>query len=167
MLQHLLSRIKVRLALIRVFPLILFVEACVKTIFESGRKFPWPRPDRCPCCQGRIWAHGFATAYFDDYPEPLWIRRYRCVDCRTVFRTRPSGYWSRFQAAIATIREHIAHRLTERRWKPDLPRSRQRHWLDGLRKQILTHFGAGFSNDPLQAFDSLMARGVCAASRAI
>ena len=147
--------------------MILFVEVCVKTLFEMGRKFPWPRPERCPKCGGRIWAHGFASAYFDDYSAPLWIRRYRCADCRAVFRTRPSGYWSRFQASIATIRDHIAHRFTRCRWKPDLPRSRQRHWLNALLKQIGARFGTDSSVDPLEAFDSMSAQGICATTRAI
>jgi hypothetical protein len=80
---------------------------------------------------------------------------------------RPSGYWSRFQASIATIRDRIAHRLAKRRWKPDLPRSRQRHWLSGLIKQIRARLGINWNEDPLNAFDDFCIQNIAAVSRAI
>ena len=151
-------------------PLILFVDVCVKTVFELGKNFPWPKPQRCLRCGGRIWGHGYTEACFDGFDVPLLLRRYRCPDCRAIYRLRPGGYWSRFQASIGTIREHLSHRLFHQRWKPDLPRSRQRHWLKGLKKQIRFHLGPGWSlrpGDLLEAFDKLTARGIIPVSRAI
>ena len=147
--------------------MILIVDACVKKIFRLGRSFPWPRPQNCPRCGGRIWGHGFTGSYFDGFNEPLWLKRYRCPDCRAIIKLRPKGYWPRFQATIDTIRRSISHRLTHHKWLPDLPRSRQWHWLRGLRRQVFFHFGAGWSGDLLDAFDELSRRGMIAASRAL
>lgn len=148
-------------------PLILFVEVCVKRVFEMGKGFPWSKPQGCPRCGGKLWGHGFCPAYFDGFQQPVWLRRYRCAVCKVVLRLRPAGYWSRFQAPIATIRESLSRRLLQGRWTPQLPRSRQRHWLKGLIKQIRFHFGWSWRGDPLVAFDALVARLIPACSRSI
>jgi DNA-directed RNA polymerase subunit RPC12/RpoP len=147
--------------------LILFVEACVKKIFHLGENFPWPRLKQCPRCGGRLWGHGFVAAYFDGFDEPIRLRRYRCPDCRMVIRTRPKDYWPRFQASIASIRKSLSDRLTRLRWRPDLPRSRQRHWLTGLIRQVRFHLGAAWSGSLVGAFDGLVALGICPVSRSI
>jgi hypothetical protein len=148
-------------------PLIIFVKVSVKKVFAQGRDFRWPRPDRCPRCGGRIWGHGFVPAYFDGIDQVLWVRRYRCPDCRTVFRLRPDGYWKRFQASIAAIRERLAHRLNHSKWIPDLPRSRQRHWLRALRRKVCACLGQGWCDRLLEGFDSLILRGEIPVSRSI
>ena len=146
--------------------IVLLVEACVKKILELGRSFPWPRPDRCPRCGSvRIWGHGFVSAYFDEVPEAVWLRRYRCPDCRAVIRLRPRGYWIRFQASVETIRHSLSLKLGQGRWDPGLPRSRQRHWLKGLLRQIRLHLGISWPGEPLEAFAWLSGRGLAAASR--
>ena len=77
--------------------LILFVDLCVKRLVELGRKYQWQRPERCPKCQGvRVWGHGYVTAYFDEAgSQGVFLKRYRCGECRVVIRLRPSGYWRR------------------------------------------------------------------------
>jgi hypothetical protein len=84
-----------------------------------------------------------------------------------VFKVRPAGYWPRFQASIADIRQSLAHRLTHRRWPEGRSRSRQRHWLNGLKKQILARLGVGWAGDLLEAFDRLCQEGIRAVSRAV
>jgi len=147
--------------------LILFIDACVKKIFHLGKRFPWPRPKSCLRCGGRIWGHGYSAGYFDGYNDPLWLKRYRCPDCGGIIKLKPKGYWPRFQAKITTIRRSVSHRLTFHKWLPDLPRSRQGHWLRGLKRQVFFHLGADFSGDLIKAFDDLWCRGVIAASRSI
>ena len=85
--------------------LVIFVQLAVKQLFEVGRDFLWPKPERCPRCGGRIWGHGFVPAYFDGYDQPLWLKRYQCPDCGCVIRMRPRDYFQRFQASIYTIRD--------------------------------------------------------------
>jgi hypothetical protein len=148
-------------------PLIQFVELCVKRLFELGKKYPWPEPKGCPRCGGGLWGHGYCAAYFDGFHEPLWLKRYRCPGCGAVIRMRPQGYWSRFQATVATIRESLSRRVLHGRWLPWLARSRQRHWWQGLRTQVAFHLGPGWTGDWLCAFDWLDAKGVIAASRSI
>jgi hypothetical protein len=148
-------------------PLIHFAEVCVKRLFELGKEFPWSKPEGCPRCGGGLWGHGYCTAYFDGFQEPLWLKKYRCPGCRAVIRMRPQGYWSRFQASIETIRESLARRLSEKRWLPELPRPRQRHWLKGLIKQARFHLGSRFKGTWLEAFDALRARGITSVSRSI
>ncbi|CAO0820988.1 hypothetical protein DFAR_2050005 [Desulfarculales bacterium] len=95
-----------------------------------GRRFPWPRPKRCPRFGStRLWGHGFVPAYFDETPKAIWLRRLRCPDCRTVIRLRPRGYWDRLQTSVKTIRQSLSNKLARSRCDPGLPRSRQRHWL--------------------------------------
>jgi hypothetical protein len=120
----------------------------------------------CPRCGSvRLWGHGFVAAYFDDVPEAVLLKRYRCPACRAVIRLRPQGYWSRFQASVAAIRQSLSLKFGRGRWDPGLPRSRQRHWLKGLLRQVGLHLGSSWSGDLLWAFDWLSGRGLAAASR--
>lgn len=148
-------------------PLILLVDVCVKRVFDLGRRFPWPKPKGCPRCRGRIWGHGFVAAYFDGFDEPLWLRRYRCRDCRRVFRLRPKAYWSRFQAPISIIRKSIAQRLQTGRWPRDLSRSRQGHWLRALIRRVLAFLGYQWKGRWLQGFDRLCEMGRVPVCRSI
>lgn len=133
---------------------------------ELERSFPWPRPARCPRCGSvRLWGHGFVPAYFDEVPELVWLKRYRCPACRAVIRLRPQGYWRRFQASVEAIRHSLSRKLGHGRWDPGLPRSRQRHWLKGLLRQVGMHLGSSWSGDLLWAFDWLSGRGLAATSR--
>jgi hypothetical protein len=151
----------------RTYPLVLFVAVSVKSVFEQGREFSWPRPTRCPRCGGRIWGHGFVAAYFDGFDECLWLRRYRCRDCRSVFRLRPFGYFSRFQAPTSVIRFRIFHRLKTGRWPPGLSRCRQGHWLRALVRRVLVYLGHQWQGRLLEGFDRLCEMGQVAVSRSI
>jgi hypothetical protein len=115
----------------------------------------------------RIWGHGYVAAYFDGFSEALFLRRYRCPDCGCVYRLRPAGYFRRFQATAACIRASISRRLLQGRWNPGLPRSRQRHWLAGLVRQVRFHLGPSWQGDLPAAFDLLAGQGVAAVSRSI
>jgi hypothetical protein len=147
--------------------LILFVEAAVKHILELGRKFPRAKPEQCPRCGGRLWGHGFANRYLDDCDQALLVRRYRCPDCRLVLTTRPADYLSRFQAAIADIRDSLTHRFRHRRWRPNRSRSRQRHWIKGLLARISCHLGGSWTGYPMDAFETFLAQGLSPVGRSI
>lgn len=147
--------------------LILFVEVCVKRVFQLGRGFPWPRPQRCPRCKGRLWGHGFVGGYFDGFHQALWLRRYRCADCQVVYRMRPKGYWRRFQAPIEVIRARLSHRLRVGRWPPGLSRSRQGHWLRALVRRVLAYLGHLWQGRWLEGFDRLLEMGLVPVSRSI
>jgi hypothetical protein len=149
--------------------LILFVDLCVKRLVELGRKYQWQRPERCPKCQGvRVWGHGYVTAYFDEAgSQGVFLKRYRCGECRVVIRLRPSGYWRRIQAAVAAVHQCVLHRLEKGRWPPGCNAARGRHWLRALKRQVRTRLGMSYAERIAEGFSELVRRGVCAVSRAV
>lgn len=124
-----------------------------------GRDYPWPRPQGClRCGSARVWGHGFVGRYFDGFDQALWLRCYRCPECRCVMTPRPMGYVRRVQATVAWIREELAHRLECGRWRRP-PGSRMRHWLRNLRRHALAWRGWREGQRLLDAFDRLLAAG--------
>jgi len=144
------------------------VEADLKQILVQERGYPWPRPACCPRCrQARVWGHGFVTAYFDEHPVHLLLRRFRCPGCGCVMRLRPAGYFSRFQASRRRIFACLSHRLNHGRYLPGLSRSRQRHWVVALQRQVTAVLGEGFRNRLLEGFEALVRRGRVPVARRI
>jgi len=136
------------------------VEADLKQILAQERAYPWPRPERCPRCrQSGVWGHGFVTAYFDEHPVHLLLRRFRCPGCGCVMRLRPAGYFARFQASRRRIFACISRRLVEGRYLSGISRSRQRHWVVGLQRQVRAILGEDFRNRLLEGFEVLVRRG--------
>lgn len=149
--------------------LILFMNLCVKTLVELGRNYPWQRPERCPRCSGaRVWGHGFVLAYFDPAgAQCVFLKRYRCPQCRAVIRVRPSGYWKRIQASIAAVRQCIMDRLKTGRWPVQSHPARQRHWLRALKQSVRVHLGMSWAERWEEGFEELLRRGICAVSRSV
>jgi hypothetical protein len=145
------------------------MDLCVKTLAGLGRNYRWQRPARCPRCEGaRVWGHGFVTAYFDETgSQGVYLKRYRCPECGVVIRMRPSGYWRRIQATVATVHQCVVHRLEKGRWPPGSNPARGRHWLRALKRQVRAHLGMSYAEDLVQGFTELMRPGVCAVSRAV
>ncbi|MBW2109573.1 MAG: hypothetical protein JRI36_13045 [Deltaproteobacteria bacterium] len=146
--------------------MILPVRVKLKDISEQGKNFKWERPSQCPRCDSvRVWEHGFVTAYFDDFDECLYLRRFRCPDCGCVIRMKPEGYFKRFHAPVDVIRSCLHQRLRCGRWSPLLGKSRQRHWLLALKRKTAAFLG--FTHNLLSAFDRLMGMGQIPVSRGI
>jgi hypothetical protein len=148
--------------------MIIFVSVNLKEIFRRGTGYPWPRPCQCRRCGGnRLWGHGFVPCLFDGFGMPLWLKRYRCPDCGCVFRLRPEGWFSRFQASVRTIRNSVVSKSENNEWPPGLSRSRQRHWTKALRRKMRARLGLDWNRSPADAFDRLLATGIVPVSRAI
>jgi hypothetical protein len=98
-------------------------------------------------------------AYFDEYPRGLFLRRFRCPGCGCVIRLRPKGYFERFQASIQRIYACLRRRLVEGRYEAGFSRSRQRHWLRALQRQVAAYLGEGFRSRLLEGFSALVQRG--------
>ena len=146
--------------------MILFVCAKLNDIYDQGRNYNWTKPDRCPRCgSARLWGHGFVLAYFDQVTYGVYLRRYRCPDCKCIIRMKVKGFFDRFHATIHTIRSCLEHRLTCGRWLTELSTSRQRYWLAALKRKTTAMFGT--SMDLMAGFDRLTAMGIIAVSRAI
>jgi DNA-directed RNA polymerase subunit RPC12/RpoP len=148
--------------------MIIFFSHSIKEIVAKGRDFPWQRPLVCPRCAGhRIWGHGFVSAFFDGFSEQVLLRRYRCPECRCVMRARPSGYFKRVQASVATVRSSIAFRLKNGRWPAGASRSRHGHWLRSLTRNVYARLGQGWSRRLLEGFDALILKNVTPVCRRI
>jgi hypothetical protein len=146
------------------------VGASIKDILSLGTDFPWPRPEICPRCRGRkVGRHGYVAAYFDPFPQPVWLRRYLCAECGCVLRTRPDGYFKRFQARIVDIRASLKIRLETGRWPrgSSHSRSRQGHWLRALTKNVCGRLGLGWKDRLLDGFDELVSMGRNPVTRAV
>ena len=93
---------------------------------------------RCLSCgSSRIWGHGYVRRYFEGFLGPLWIRRLRCPDCRTVYTLRPDLFYRGFRYSLSTILSSLMTRITDHRWLSFLPRQNQQYWYKGLRFQCL------------------------------
>jgi len=106
-----------------------------------------------------VWGHGFVAAFFDGIPAAVYLKRFRCPGCRCVIRLRPKGYFRRFQASIACIYESLSRRIGYGRYQPGISRSRQRHWMRALQRQVAAYLGQGFRGRLLEGFSVLLQRG--------
>ena len=148
--------------------MVIFFKVKLKELFKKGRRYPWSRPENCPCCGNyKVWGHGYDQAYFDGFNEPLWIKLYRCPDCGCVIRARPVGYFKRFQAKIKKIYSSIAHKEKYNKWLSGISRTRQRHWLRALERKIKVYFGDTWSHGLLKAFSYFIKQGHLPVSRRI
>lgn len=144
--------------------MILTVSVFLNEIYRQGRNFNWEKPACCPRCNCvRVWGHGFVAAFFDGFDECLFLRRYRCPDCKCVIRMKPKGYFNRFHAPIDTIRSCLFYRLANDRWPPGQCESRQRHWLSALKRKAAAFFG--FDIGLIAAFERLRQMGQIPVSR--
>ena len=138
--------------------MILFVEVVLKDIFKKGRDFPWERPERCPCCGNwKVWGHGFVEAIFNGFNSIIWLKRYRCPACGCVLRLRPKSHFSRFQSSKHTIRSTLMLRINTGRWPQGSCKSRQRHWLHNLKRQMKAYLS--WQTKLAEAFDLLINQG--------
>jgi hypothetical protein len=108
----------------------------VQRLVELGKKYPWPRPNRClSCASSRIWGHGYVQRYFEGFARPLWVRRFRCPDCGVVYTLRPDLFYRGFRHSIETILFSLIKRITDQRWLPFVPRQNQQYWYKGFALQ--------------------------------
>ena len=75
-------------------------------------------------------------------------------------RLKPAGYFPRFRSSIGEIQKTIEHRCRRGRWRPDLPRGRQRQWWRRLGRVILLALGTSFAGSFIQAFNLLKEQNI-------
>ncbi len=103
---------------------------------EKHKNYVWRKPRRCPSCQSfRIWGHGYVLRYFDEFPEGLYLKRFRCPECGAVHTARPVAYFPRFQSTATEIYRSLSHKLESHTWFTSFSRQRQQYWYRGLMKQ--------------------------------
>jgi hypothetical protein len=128
----------------------------VAQIATEGKDFNWNRP-LCSCGSKKVWGHGFVTRFFAGYLAGIFLKRFRCPDCRTVFTMLPEGYGRRLQTRLVEIAEALVSRLEHRGWPRALPRQRAGHWLRKFLKICQMNFP---EDDPLLALDRLRGHGI-------
>jgi len=134
--------------------MIIFVPVVLKDIFEQGREYDWKRPADCPKCNHyKVWSHGFVQRFFDDFVTFLLLKCYRCPNCGCIITLRPDSHFTRIQASKETIRYSLHLRLTTDKWPPGLSLSRQRHWLNNLRRRIKALLTDTWTSGEIAAFD--------------
>lgn len=74
--------------------------------------------------------------YFDGHAHPLWLKRYRCPECRAVHTARPDTHYRRFWASIRTILTSLYAKATAQRWPSEPSRQRQQYWWKGFQRQL-------------------------------
>ena len=113
--------------------LILHFAIDVKRLVEEGKEYRWPRPEQCPRCKSRrLWGHGYVQRYFEGWLERIWIKRYRCPDCRAVHTLRPLEFYRGFHYSVLTILFSVLNKIVEGRWLKCLSRQVQQYWYKGF-----------------------------------
>jgi hypothetical protein len=107
-----------------------------------------------------VWGHGYVARYFEGLPDAVWVKRWRCPDCRAVHTMRPGSHWRGFWASAAAIVGVLRGKLSGHKWGIAFSRQRQQYWWRGYQKQ------SRFSGTvvPLQA---LVADGVILATHSL
>lgn len=108
--------------------MLIAVNIPITDLAKYGKNFQWPRPT-CPKCEGKVWGHGFRFRYFSEFSDGLYLKRYRCSNCKVVISLTPIGYWPRFRSPIDLIYSTIHNRLKQLSWPPGVTRQRGGHWL--------------------------------------
>ena len=109
--------------------LLLHIRVVLEEIQLLGRRFPWKRPAHCPRCRSRrLWGHGFVLRYFAGIAVGLWLRRWRCPDCKAVHTVRPADYppGSAYPAELRN--RSILTKLDGGVFLPEVPRQNQQYW---------------------------------------
>lgn len=126
--------------------LILYFPADVKTLFKEGKNYQWQRPKECPKCKGkRLWSHGFTSRYFEGFIKALWVKKYRCPDCKSVHTCRPEGFFKKFIYSINTISSCLKSKIEDYLWSKKIAYQNQQYWYKGLRFQSSRKFNVKVS----------------------
>lgn len=147
--------------IIRWLALILYLSVDLEELSSLGKAFRWSRPRRCfGCSSTRVWGHGYVLRYFDELVEGVWLKRWRCDDCRCVYTMRPHEYWRRFRARYTAIVESIQAKASGKPFLPTVVRQRQQYWWRGfIRQQHIEGIGT--------SLERLLGEGIVAATHSL
>lgn len=118
--------------------LIVYYRIKIKILKEKGKEYPWVKPCSCLKCHSkRLWGWGFVYRYFIGEVEGVWLKRYRCPECGTIYTLRPiqhfRGFWHGWFVVIASL----LSKLKKGRWlKEGASRQAQQYWWKSFLKQI-------------------------------
>jgi len=137
--------------------MIIKVKADIKKIFKLGKKYKWQKPARCHHCdEPTLWGHGFVLSFFDGFDQGIYLKRYRCPYCHTIFKLKPYGYFKKFQADIRQIFSSIRSQIYAGRYLPGLSWSRQHFWFTALKRNIAAYLSNRWSKGLIAGFIELI-----------
>lgn len=96
--------------------------------------------------------------FFDGCETGVWLKRYRCPECRAVHTVRPQTHYRGFWASTARILDSVIEKLLRNSWCSALSRQRQQYWWRGFVKQASRQ--SNLQGDPITVFLSLLSRGI-------
>ncbi|MFP4153466.1 MAG: hypothetical protein ACLFSV_11525, partial [Alkalispirochaeta sp.] len=73
--------------------------------------------------------------YFDELPERIPLKRWRCPGCRAVHTARSETYWRRFPADQDPILNSLSTEDHQKQWLPQYSRQQQQYWWRGFPMQ--------------------------------
>ena len=154
-MKEVLRQQHLNLSYSEIHQLLIYLSVDLNELFSLGKEYPWPRPERCPSCFGnRLWSHGYAARNFDGFAKALWVKKYRCPDCRSVHTIRPTGYMSFVQASVFKIYFSLAIKIIFGFWFLDFCSRRQRYWLFTFKRKICRPGNVDY-DDPVAMFNAL------------
>jgi hypothetical protein len=117
----------------------------LEQLSKEGKSYKWEN-ENCNKCSQVMWGHGFASRYFQSFSDPLYMKRYRCPNCKAVITSRPHGYWPSVRTEIDKVFDTLHYRLTHYVFPPVWPlgitRQRGGYWL----KKFTNFCKMNFSN---------------------
>lgn len=117
--------------------LILYFDVNVKTLSESGKDYPWKKPQSCPRCNSRrLWWHSFVQRCFSKVSKKVYLKKCICVDCSAVHTLRPITHLSRFQYSLLVITRCLLKKIRYSRWRSSVTRQNQQYWFKVLRMKL-------------------------------
>lgn len=148
--------------------MIVEVKADIKKVFKLGKKYKWQKPARCHHCnEPTVWGHGFVLSFFDGFDQGIYLKRYRCPYCHTVFKMKPYGYFNRFQADGKLIFSSILNRVYKDRYLSGLSWSRQHFWFVALKRNIAAYLSNTWNQGIVAGFVELIRMGKIPVTRSI
>jgi hypothetical protein len=100
--------------------------------------------------------------YFDEYPDGLYLKRYRCADCGGVHTARPDTHYRGFWASIARILDSLLEKALHNSWCATCSRQRQQYWWRGFVKQASRQHNP--QEDSLTLLFTLLSHGIIPAT---
>ncbi len=120
--------------------MILYFAVNVKTLSESGKDYPWQKPQICPRCNSRrLWWHSFVHRCFSEVSKKAYVKKCICADCGSVHTLRPVTHLSRFQYSLLVITRCLLKKIRSHRWRPSVTRQNQQYWFKVLRMRLCRH----------------------------
>jgi hypothetical protein len=107
--------------------MILFCKITPQTLSTEGKNHKWP-PCECEKCQRNMWGHGFVARYFTNTCQ-IFMKRYRCPNCKTVVTTRPQGFRPWIRSSTQAVYQALSFRISYGFWPAETTRQRGGHWL--------------------------------------